>query len=76
MTASVPVTLLLIGLWTPWSGGVAGALELLIAARTTDDRAAHVFAAVIAFSLTVLGPGAWSLDARLFGRRKISIPRR
>jgi hypothetical protein len=25
--------------------------------------------------LALVGPGAWSLDARLFGRREIVIPR-
>lgn len=27
-------------------------------------------------ALALLGPGSWSLDARLFGRREIVIPRR
>jgi len=31
-------------------------------------------AAVIAIAVTCLGPGALSLDARLFGRREIVIP--
>lgn len=30
--------------------------------------------AVIAVSVICLGPGVWSLDARLFGRREIVIP--
>jgi uncharacterized membrane protein YphA (DoxX/SURF4 family) len=29
----------------------------------------------IAISLALLGPGAYSVDARLFGRREITIPR-
>jgi len=31
-------------------------------------------AMVIAIGLICLGPGAFSLDARLFGRREITIP--
>lgn len=27
-------------------------------------------------ALALLGPGSWSLDARLFGRREVVIPRR
>ncbi len=30
---------------------------------------------VIATAISLLGPGAFSLDARLFGRRKVIIPR-
>jgi hypothetical protein len=27
-------------------------------------------------TLAMLGPGAWSVDARLFGRKRIQIPQR
>ena len=33
-----------------------------------------VLSTVIAVSIIFLGPGVWSLDARLFGRREIVIP--
>jgi uncharacterized membrane protein YphA (DoxX/SURF4 family) len=36
--------------------------------------ATAALAAVIAIAVTCLGPGALSLDARLFGRREIIIP--
>ena len=35
---------------------------------------AHLNLAVISLALALLGPGAFSLDARLFGRREIIIP--
>jgi putative oxidoreductase len=65
--------LVVAGLWTPISAAVIAFLELWIAIRTGDDRDAHLLAAALAASLTVLGPGAWSVDARLFGRRRISL---
>lgn len=68
--------LTLAGLWTPIAAGAVALLELWNAIRSGDAAAAHLLAAVIAGSLTVLGPGAWSVDARLFGRRRISMPRR
>jgi len=34
-----------------------------------------IFVAVVAATVVLLGPGVWSVDARLFGRREIIIPR-
>lgn len=73
---------LLVGYMTPFAGILAGLscvgsafswfpapnLELFAAKLTA------VLAAVIAVALVFLGPGAFSLDARLFGRREIVIP--
>lgn len=35
----------------------------------------HIFLAVLAVSVAMLGPGAWSIDARLFGRKRFDIDR-
>jgi len=47
-------------------------------ARTNAESIAtpmtSALSAVIAVSVICLGPGVWSLDARLFGRREIVIP--
>jgi len=40
-----------------------------------DTRTAEAFAVVIATAIVCLGPGAFSLDSRLFGRREIVIPK-
>lgn len=37
-------------------------------------RLAALYAIVMAIAVVLLGPGAFSLDARLFGRREIIIP--
>jgi uncharacterized membrane protein YphA (DoxX/SURF4 family) len=66
-------SLLLAGLWTP----VAGALQAIIEAWITFGRGGtpsmHLLLAALGVSLVMLGPGAWSLDARLFGRKRIDI---
>jgi uncharacterized membrane protein YphA (DoxX/SURF4 family) len=73
---------LLIGYLTPLSGVVA-ALTAIGSAfswfpasnpNLFDTRFASALATVIAVSIVCLGPGAFSLDARLFGRREIIIP--
>jgi len=40
------------------------------------DKPSDVLAFAIAIAIVLLGPGALSLDARLFGRREIIIPPR
>lgn len=36
----------------------------------------EIYAIVLAIAIILLGPGAFSLDARLFGRREIIIPKK
>lgn len=43
--------------------------------QVLDSRTTEVFAIMIAAALACLGPGAFSLDSRLFGRREIVIPK-
>jgi zinc transporter ZupT len=39
-----------------------------------DSKTSEILALTIAASIVLLGPGAFSLDARLFGHREIIIP--
>jgi uncharacterized membrane protein YphA (DoxX/SURF4 family) len=64
---------LLAGLWTPVAAALSSLLEIGIAIQTDADPSAYLLTAVICAALTVLGPGSWSVDVRLFGRRRISI---
>jgi putative oxidoreductase len=64
---------LLCGLWTPVMGSVAAALELLIIVSPADGDATHILLAILSISLVLLGPGAWSIDAHIFGRKRIDI---
>jgi len=73
---------LLIGFLTPLAGLLAGlvsaggALSWFPAptANLLDARLSVVFVITMAAAIVLLGPGAFSLDARLFGRREIIIP--
>jgi uncharacterized membrane protein YphA (DoxX/SURF4 family) len=71
---------LVVGLWTPVMGVVA-ALDEMWMAVTLDAPGqggmwVHTVLAVLGVSVAMLGPGAWSIDARLFGRRRFDIDRR
>lgn len=69
--------LLLIGLWTPVAGALATIVEVWIAFSKffshTGDPLIAVLEAVLGAILAMTGPGAWSIDARLFGRKRIDI---
>jgi putative oxidoreductase len=65
--------LLLIGLWTPVIGAVIALLEVRVAFLHAGDPLAPILLATIAGTLAIVGPGAWSCDARLFGRKHITI---
>jgi uncharacterized membrane protein YphA (DoxX/SURF4 family) len=71
---------LLIGFLTPLAGAGAaigylyiGASQLLGTGANGHGSTAWCLA-VMSIGLVLLGPGAFSLDARLFGRREIIIP--
>ena len=67
--------LLLIGLWTPVVGILVAVGQLWIAFSRTGDPWTSIILATFAASLAMIGPGAWSIDARLFGREHIEIGR-
>ena len=65
--------LLLAGLWTPVAGALQAIIDVWIFFSRGDGTNLHVLLAALGVSLVMLGPGAWSLDARLFGRRRIDV---
>lgn len=65
--------LLLLGLWTPIAGALVMVFELRNAFLKSGDPWFDVVLATLAAGLVLLGPGAWSVDARLFGWKRIDI---
>jgi putative oxidoreductase len=69
--------LLLLGLWTPVAGVAVAIDELWIAFSPTvsklSDQWPHLLLAILVAAVAMLGPGAWSIDARLFGRKRFEI---
>jgi len=63
--------LLCAGLWTPIAGGVLTVLAVWSLVSEKGDPWPQVLLAAMAIALALLGPGAWSIDARLFGRKRL-----
>jgi putative oxidoreductase len=68
--------LLLVGFWTPLAGVLMAVAELCLAFSHASDPPLHMLLGALGAALAMLGPGAWSVDARLFGRKRIQIPQR
>ena len=68
--------ILIAGLWTPIVGTLLALDQLWIALSLYLSHQADIVIpislAALSASVAMLGPGAWSIDARLFGRRRFS----
>lgn len=65
--------LLLIGLWTPLAGTIVAISELIMVVSGHAAPWSCVLLATLGATLAMIGPGTWSVDARLFGRKEVRI---
>jgi hypothetical protein len=68
--------LLLAGLWTPIAGALVALLYIWDILSETGDLWTKILLGTLGAALALLGPGAWSVDARLFGWKRIDIRNR
>jgi uncharacterized membrane protein YphA (DoxX/SURF4 family) len=64
---------LLIGLWTPIACIAMAVIEVWLAIQSGWFGGDHIVCAAIGTSLAMLGPGTWSVDARLYGRKRMEF---
>ena len=64
-------TLLLLGLWTPIAGALVFFVEVCVMFLGTTQLQSSILLGALGAALAVLGPGFQSIDARLYGRKRI-----
>jgi len=69
-------SLLIVGLWTPIVGTLLALNALWHALTHVEDRWYCVVVGALGVALALLGPGLWSVDAHLFGWRRLEISAR
>jgi hypothetical protein len=74
LALAVQSLLLFLGLLTPIVSILACAFELTALAAGHTDIRFILLSSLNAAAIALLGPGAYSLDSRLFGRREIVFP--
>jgi uncharacterized membrane protein YphA (DoxX/SURF4 family) len=79
LIAAAAGVFLLAGLWTPVTAILAALDQIWIALSLQSSHGGangiHILLAVLSAGVAMLGPGAWSIDARLFGRRRFPAHR-
>ena len=77
LIAGIAGVFLATGLWTPVMGALIAADELWIALSAYSAQREgpwiHILLAVLTAGVAMVGPGAWSVDARLFGRKRFDM---
>jgi hypothetical protein len=68
-------TALVLGALTPVAGALTASFQVLCLVNASWAQAAPLLiAAMTVIALVLMGPGAYSADARLFGRRRLVLP--
>ena len=73
VVAAITGVFLLVGLWTPVAGAIVALSEICIVLTGTAHPQSAILLATQGIALAFLGPGSLSIDARLFGRKRLNI---
>ena len=63
--------LIWIGFCTPLAAASGTAVQIIGMILARELNSCLLVVVALSLSLALLGPGAWSLDARLFGRKRL-----
>jgi hypothetical protein len=73
IVAMISGLLLIAGLWTPVSGAALALVQLWSLFLRRGDPWISMLLGTLGAALALLGPGAWSIDARRFGWKRMDI---
>ena len=73
IAAMIAGLLLIAGLWTPVSGSALALVQMLNLLMRRGDPWTNILLGTLGAALALLGPGAWSIDARRFGWKRMDI---
>jgi hypothetical protein len=67
---------IVVGLWTPVTGILAAAAAVPLFLQGAHDVGTLICLMTIGIAVSMLGPGAFSIDAAIFGRHRLDLPDR
>ena len=73
--AAVAGLFLLLGLWTPLAGITIAIAEVWIFLAWPGSSLTPILVAGLGATVAMIGPGIWSIDAKLYGRKLLEDPR-
>jgi putative oxidoreductase len=75
LMAAVAGALLLFGLWTPLAGSAIAIVEIWIFLARSGNPVIAIMLVSLGATVAMIGPGVWSIDAQLYGRKHIEPSR-
>ena len=72
--AGVAGVFLLLGLWTPLAGITIAIAGVWVFFASHGHSLPLIIVAVLGATVAMIGPGMWSVDARLYGRKHFQEP--
>ena len=75
LIAAIAGVLLLLGLWTPIAGITIAILGVWVFFACPAHSLTAIIVAVLGATVAMIGPGMWSIDAKLYGRKHLQDPR-
>jgi|SRR5271169_2355242 len=75
LVAALAGMLLLFGLWTPLAGTAIVIVEVWIFLARLGNPLIAIMLVILGATVAMIGPGVWSIDAQLYGRKHIEPSR-